>query len=161
VAGSAACLHDDLAGAWKNYPEAPVIAVNGAAKEVAAFALYSIHIDRFESHRWVHHQKRKFDTTFSTHSRNLGADYLWSIRGGGGSAWDARKVAALIGFDLVILCGCPMEPGPYVGNHNIGGYMHVDTIVNDLRRGIESDTGWHKGVYSMSGWTREVLGDLP
>lgn len=72
--------------------------------------------------------------------------------------WGARKVAGFMGFGPVILCGCPMETGPYAGNHNLGGFMHRDDVVENLRRGIERETEWHEGVCSMSGWTRGLLG---
>ena len=64
-----------------------------------------------------------------------------------------------MGFDKVILCGCPLNAGPYVGNHNLGGFMADENIVKDLRNGIEFDTDWHDGVYSMSGWSKGLLGE--
>lgn len=161
VAGNAACLFHDLERARAVYPDAPVIAVNGAAREVNAFALYSKHPDRFESLRWAHHQRRKFGDDFSTHASTEGADYCWpGTKGGGGSAWGARKMARFMGFELVILCGCPLVPGPYSDNSNLGGFMHRDDVVADLRAGIAADVDFHDGCVSCSGWTAETLGEL-
>jgi hypothetical protein len=53
VVGNAACLPDDIEKARRLFPEAPCIAVNGAAAEVKAFALYSYHPERFITHRWL------------------------------------------------------------------------------------------------------------
>jgi len=59
---------------------------------------------------------------------------------------------------LVILCGCPMIPGPYVGNHNFSGGMHIQQIVDDLFQGMVRDDKFHKGCISMSGFTKDLLG---
>jgi len=158
VAGYALCLHDDLEQAWKRYPDAPVIAVNGAAKAVKAIGLYSFHPERFETLGWRQSQTDLFGSC-PTHAPVPEADYVWpDTKGGGGSAWGARKTAALMGFDLVILCGCPMIPGVYVGNHNFSGGMHDQQIVDDLFQGMVRDEQHHKGCISMSGRTRELLG---
>jgi len=157
VAGNAACLHDDL----KKAGDYPIIAVNGAAREVKAIALFSQHPERFISLRWIHWQK-KFGHEFTVNSVGSGdlpyIDHWWDIPLGGGSAWLARKFAVSIGFDRIILCGCPMEPGPYVGNHNLGGFMHRKEVVDDLFQQIKSDTQWHEGCTSMSGATKRLLG---
>lgn len=161
MAGFAACLFDDLANARAVVGDVPVIAINGAASAVKALILFSQHPERFKEARWIEKQK-VFGNDFTVHARGEGSlpwvDYWWQTTGGGGSAWHARKVATLMGFDRVILCGCPLEPGPYVGNHNIGGFMHQQNVVDDLFDYVKSDKDWHKGAYSMSGRTRELLG---
>lgn len=163
VAGNAACLFDDLKSARAEFGDVPVIAVNGAAREVKAFALYSKHPERFIANRWAYWQERRFGDDFTLHGGRVALscthiDHWWpDAYGGGGSAWDARKVAAMMGFDLVILCGCPMVPGPYVGGHGIGGFMTREDVVNGFRADIEADTWWQKGAISMSGWTKEIL----
>jgi len=145
----------------------PVIAVNGAAKEVKAFILASQHPERMVARgfAWATRQARKFGPGFTIHApgnddgKNPHVHYWWDVRKAGGSAWFARKVAQLIGFSPVILCGCPLDPGPYVGHHNIGGFMHRDDVVAELRKGIEADVEWHEGVFSMSGFTRDLFGE--
>lgn len=167
IAGYAACLHEDIRCARQIVGNVPIIAVNAAAKEVKALLLFSQHPDRFKSMRWIEKQLLLYGKGFTVHSRvdlNIPSvapwiDYWWSIKGGGGSAWHARKVASFIGFNTVILCGCPMEPGPYVGNHNIGGFMHRQDVVDDLCNYIKQDKDWHNGVYSMSGKTRLWFGE--
>lgn len=165
VAGNAECLHNDLRSVREKFGDIPVIAVNGAGREVKAFALYSKHPDRFLTHRWADKQLFWFGDDFTLHAgrpRSLAephVDFWWpDAYGGGGSAWDARKVAAMMGFHLVILCGCPMIAGPYVGGHSIGGFMDRKDVVEGFRREIEADASWHEGVVSASGWTRHILG---
>jgi len=162
VAGNAACLFEDLAKAKAQYGDIPVIAVNGAAKEIPAPYLFSQHPTHFISHGWIRKQKL-VNTYFEVYSNGEPEDlpYIdhWvDIPRGGGSAWGARKLATLLDFDFVILCGCPLEPGPYVGNHNLGGYMHMENVVKDLQDAIAADTEWHQNCISMSGWTKELLG---
>lgn len=166
VAGNAWCLHDDLAEARKIIGDVPVIAVNGASREVKAIALYSVHPQRFVELgcEWIRHQRRLFGEGFTVHSSNKSmhgdlpyVQYWWEIPGGGGSAWGARKIAKLMGFSTVVLCGCPLLPGNYSG-HRPGMNMTRDDIIAPYRQQIEMDTDWHDGCYSMSGWTKEFFG---
>lgn len=166
VAGNAWCLHDDLAAAREIIGDVPVIAVNGASREVKAIALYSVHPQRFIEHgfEWIRHQRRLFGEGFTVHSSNKPkhgdlpyVEYWWHIPGGGGSAWGARKVARLIGFDTVVLCGCPLLPGNYTG-YRPGMLMTKAEVTDQYAAEIASDTDWHEGAYSMSGKTREILG---
>ncbi|WP_428687237.1 hypothetical protein [Roseibium sp.] len=168
VCGNAWCLHDDLERARKIYPDAPCIAINGASKEVKAFALYSWHPDRFMEtpFRWIERQRVLFGEGFEVHGARTyqgmpWVEYWWpdTKKGGGGSAWGARKMAWLMGFETVVLCGCPLTPGPYVGNHGLGGLMTKDNVVQMYIDQIVRDGEWHDGVYSMSGRTRDVLGE--
>lgn len=170
VAGNALCLHDDLKAAREIYGEIPVIAVNGAAREIKAFALYSGHPDRFmaRGHEWIRHQKRLFGSDFTVHSASKSAetrancpwvDYWWENTGvsRGTSAWAARKMAAFMGFDLVVLCGCPLEPGNYTG-YRPGQMMTRPDLVHKYAKIVEAEPEWHPGCLSMSGFTRELLG---
>lgn len=166
VCGNAACLFDDVSRARSVVGDVPVIAINGAAKVIKADALYSKHPERFITFRWLDGQQFHFNTTPTIHADTRAkekpacVDYWWEgIWGGGGSAWDARKLAHYLGFDLVVLCGCPLVPGPYTNGGGIGGYMTDKNVVQDLRDGLEKDSKWHTGAYSMSGWTRELLGE--
>lgn len=162
VAGFAECLHADLEKAIALVGDVPIIALNAASGAVKALMLFSQHPECFKSKRWIEKQQQ-FGNDFTVHARGEGTlpyvDYWWPTKGGGGSAWHARKVAALIGFDRVVLCGCPLEVGPYVGGHNIGGLMHRQDVVDDLFEQVRDDTQWHAGAYSMSGRTRDLLGE--
>ena len=166
MAGNAWCLEDDLARARAIYHDAPAIAVNGAAREVKAVALFSYHPERFieRGFEWARHQRRLFGDGFTIHGAKFveGCPHVghwWEdARGGGGSAWGARKVAWLMGFDPVILVGCPLVPGNYAG-HRPGQIMTRPEVIEPYRLEIESDKDWHEGAYSMSGATRDILGE--
>ncbi|MEK7124980.1 MAG: hypothetical protein AAB864_01100 [Patescibacteria group bacterium] len=145
----------------------PIIAVNGAAREVKAIALFSYHPQRFieRGSDWIRHQTRLFGPDFTVHGSRWEPDMPWvdywweAARGGGGSAWGARKLAWLMGFAPVILVGCPLLPGNYTG-HRLGLNMTKPEIVAQYAAEIESDIDWHQGAYSMSGRTREILGEF-
>lgn len=158
ICGNAWTLPDDLEKAFKLYKDPFIIAVNGAAKEIKANVLFSQHPEYFIEKGWIRKQQRFWDG-FEVHSIHEYpyVDKCWDIEKGGGSAWLARKAASLMGFNNVVLCGCPMEVGPYVGNHNLGGLMYREDIVDELFTQIKNDVEWHKGVISMSGRTRDLL----
>ena len=154
-------MHDDLQRARDIYGDVPVIAVNGASREMKAVALVSQHPERFMENGWIRNQQRLFGDGFSVNAPLPAQDMpwvdrWWDVTLGGGSAWVARKIASLMGYGLVVLCGAPLVPGNYTG-HRPGQLMSRENIVADLRAGIERDTAWHAGCVSMSGWTRELL----
>ena len=165
VAGNAFNLHADLAGAWALFPETPVIAVNGASGEVAAFALFSYHPIQFIQRPWAWIGKHnRFGGTYTVHGARFEEGMPWvhhwwgGARGRGGSAWGARKLASLLGFMPVVLCGAPLVPGNYAG-HKLGNFMARQVVVDDLLRDITADVDWHEGAFSMSGRTRDLLGE--
>lgn len=166
MAGNAFSLDDDLARARKLYPDAPVIAVNGAAREVRALALFSFHPERFalSGYDWIRRQRRRFGPGFTVHGSKFAAgcphvEHWWEdARGQGGSAWGARKLAWLIGFEPVVLVGCPLAPGNYAG-HRPGMLMAKPDVCERYASEIAADADWRGGAYSMSGATREILGE--
>ena len=161
VCGNAYCLIDDLVRARRIYPSAPVIAVNGAAGEVKAIGLYSKHPEKMP--QWVERQRQRFGLGFTIHGSQYRDGCPWvshwweDARGGGGSAWGARKLGTLMGFAPVVLCGAPLVPGGYASSP-IAKLMRRQDIIDRYREEIKADTDWHKNVYSMSGWTAEFLG---
>jgi hypothetical protein len=168
VVGNAWCLADDLARARALFPDAPCIAINGAAAEVKALALYTWHPDRLAARpfAWIEKQRALFGGGFTVHGARPYPEMPWvehwwhcTKKGGGGSAWGARKMAWLMGFAPVVLVGCPLVPGPYVNGSGIGGWMTKDHIVQDLVDQIAADKDWHQGACSMSGETKRILGE--
>lgn len=117
-------------------------------------------------------QRSRFGSGFTTHAAGnqeratkLGAplshdyvDYWWpAATGGGTSAWGARRMAAMMGFDTVVLCGMPLEPGGYADNEPVK-LMRNAKLMRHYQKQIEKDTAFHPGVYGMSGWTKEFFG---
>lgn len=171
VCGNAWCLQEDFEAARALYPDAPVIAVNGAAGQVKAFALFSMHPRKLP--KWIAMQRR-FGDGFTVHAggglrhdrpkfkRTSDAmpwvQYWWpGAAHGGTSVWCARRMAKQMGFGLVVLCGAPLSIGGYAGGRMAKAFQQEDTI-RHYRGQIEADTMYHDGVRSMSGWTREVFG---
>lgn len=170
VCGNAFCLRDDLERARDMFPAAPVIAVNGAAAEVKAFALFTQHPLNFTT--WMTAQRERFGDGFTTHAAGkahmttkLGVqppmpwvDYWWDhVAHAGTSTWGARRMAKLMGFERVILCGMPLSKGGYANGHMARAWQREDKIAH-YRKAVESDIDYHPGARSMSGWTRDLLG---
>jgi hypothetical protein len=167
VCGNAWCLLEDIEGARAIYPDAPAIAVNGASGNVKAMALFSMHPQKLPV--WADLQRRKFGAGFTVHGRCKEhvyernrrkmpwVEYWWQDCSGATSTWAARKIAAGMGFDQVILCGMPLEKGGYQGGKIAKDFMRDDVLAH-YRRLLERDKDWHEGVTSMSGWTAEFLG---
>lgn len=170
VCGNAWCLADDMRRARMLYPAAPVIAVNGASGNVPAMALFSLHPDKMEE--WSKQQEAKFGTRASTHGiatiakanrnreRMPWIDYWWQSSAKGTSTWAARKIATFMGFETVVLCGMPLETGSYQGG-KMAKLFQQQSVIDHFRKMIRHDTAWHDEVYSMSGWTRDLLGAPP
>ncbi|MCR4306560.1 MAG: hypothetical protein NUV42_01175, partial [Candidatus Yonathbacteria bacterium] len=81
-------MYDDIERARSLFPSAPIIAVNGASREVKAIALYSCHPHRFveKGSEWIRHQRRLFGEGFTVHSSNKAkhgdlpyVEYWWHI----------------------------------------------------------------------------------
>lgn len=148
------------------FPDVPVIAVKDAARYVKAFALFGMHPakmprmvtvqKRIHSDFTTHMSGRQKDWTKFGYSHSFEPDYWWEGCDIGSSTWGARRMASFMGFDIVILCGMPMEVGGYP--HGPSMSFNDPSIIERYRREILSDVGFHEGVYSLSGWTREVFG---
>lgn len=168
VCGNAYCLAEDLDRARRLYPEAPSIAVNGASGNVKAIALFSLHPDKLIGWRGL--QEKVFGPGFTVHGvcradrvpqaqKNMPwVDHWWDSHAKGSSGWAARKIAHYMGFAPVILCGMPLSQGNYQGG-KIAKLWRKKEVVSHFRHMVEQDREWHAGVYSMSGWTRDVLGE--
>ncbi len=87
-------------------------------------------------------------------------DYFWPAgTGSGTSAWTAAKIALAIGFEEVILCGVPIESGPYIDGV-LAPTFDDKMVLRKTREAIMKDTWLHPYVKSMSGWTKEFLGGI-
>lgn len=167
VCGNAYCLSDDLGRARELYPDAPAIAVNGASGNVKALALFTLHSTKMGG--WAELQRKKFGSGFTVHGvataeraaelRTIQpwVEYWWHSSSRGTSTWAARKIATYMGFGPVILCGMPLQRGGYQ-NGKMAKFFQNDEAIALYRKMILTDPDWHKGVFSMSGWTRELFG---
>lgn len=206
VVGSAPCLFDDVKQALALRPFASLMLVNGACTAIEnAEHVLAGHEEKAEffarERRRVFPRAQPWRLHACCHTHRVGqyrqmfpsvTDW-WPHETGVGatSASKAAKLAFLMGFDEVILCGCPMDqPGyfegeaqvpQHVGCMRIGDHGDVKGIRGAVVLGSEGrpnkvqDTriirgyrdkfkkladGEFKGrVFSMSGFTRDVLGE--
>lgn len=172
VCGFGPGFFEDLARARELRPDAQIIAVNESAKAVEAFALFTLHPEK--GRRWKALAKQSFGVSPPLHSGGKEitkrqscpwVDHWWREAGGGGtSVWAAARMAKLMGFDERILVGAPLVYGSYADKSFAKGFRegHMRTdgreTLQAYRDYIAQDTAWHEGTYSMSGFTREVLG---
>jgi hypothetical protein len=184
IVGSAPCVREDLEAALTLRPWAEIIAVKFSVAIVysrIAWTHHSEHAGRMKAihrERWgdevaIHMPKKKIMEQFKDH-----VDKAWPelTRTGGTSSWGACQIARLLGFDEIIMCGCPLEVakhGEFYHDEEIfraatksgakrdrGEPYANDNAVRAYQRFIESDAvlGRAVGISSMSGWTRKLLG---
>ena len=183
VVGTAPCVHEDVEEALLAYPDATICAVNEAGALLPADYLVTCHGDKIE--QFLELQENAFgifgddnpmpelhmkDISEATTERPA---YRWQISIGAGSAPFAAAIMALIGYELVIFCGCPMDGG--------GGYAmethkgtDIDPRFGDLDQSHQLVRTWKDQLYhmkqdhpdlcdrfrSMSGFTKHIFGGI-
>lgn len=196
VVGSAPCLYDDIAQALKLRPFAALMLVNGACTAIEnaehVLAGHEEKAEFFARERrerfpnappWRLHAsshphrmacaKQLFPSVTDWHPHEVGV--------GATSASKAAKLGFILGFDEVILCGCPLDqPGYFageakvpqhvacerIGDHGlsrIGIPVQETRIVKGYRDklAILAQTEFKGRVFSMSGFTKQCLGAPP
>ena len=181
IVGSAPNLMDDLAAASHYRPSAHVMAINEAAGVVKAHFIASQHPDvmlRFAGLQEAKFGRHGFTTHsgFDTHGQDPrqypAVNYWWPrIQCGATSAWAGVRIARMMGFDEVILCGCPMNGGdgyfmPTLAGSTAQprfGFLGPEkSLVKSFKENLAAYARSEgDGVYSMSGYTGEVLGLPP
>jgi hypothetical protein len=184
IVGSAPCVKADLDAARVLRPEADVIAVKFSVAIVHARIAVTHHAEHAERMKAIHRERWGDEVEIHMPKRKVVERFLpfidktWPqlLCTGGTSAWGAARIARLIGYEEVILCGCPLEAarhGDFYHDEEIlevatgagasryrGEPFANDHAVRSYQRFIESDAvlGYAAGVKSMSGWTRKHLG---
>jgi hypothetical protein len=121
VVGTAPCSDADVDAALLKYPQAKICAVNEASGLVPADHIATCHGEKIEQFIDAHERTWGIvgddypmpilhirDRPEATTERDC---HRWIVSVGSGSAPFAAAVMVSIGFDLVILCGCPMNGG--------------------------------------------------
>lgn len=188
VVGSAPGLYADLAAAQRLCDDFEVMLVNGAGAAVeAAQHLLAGHTDKAEEFVKARDTAFPLAAEYRVHAtydcrrgRSPLGDYpsvtdWWpqaQFSSGATSAGKAARIGFALGFDRVILCGCPMDGSGYFPGESAGigqlkacqrigdpAKQAASTIRRYRERMAELAKGEFKGrVFSMSGFTREVLG---
>ncbi len=63
-----------------------------------------------------------------------------------------------MGFDEVVLCGVPLQPGPYAHGQVAPPFTNIRNI-EGMRRRMEIDTWMAPYAKAMSGWPRTLFGE--
>lgn len=108
---------------------------------------------------------REFGGPNHTHSCNAGARWRWPWGGHGTSGLGAALVGLGLGYELVMLCGLPLDDGPHNGEPHWRKCRFASNEAAGSKSGGPNkhwlnarDNGFDGKVKSMSGRTREWLG---
>jgi hypothetical protein len=187
VVGSAPGLYADLAAAQALCEDFEVMLINGAGAAVEhAQHLLAGHTDKADAFVAARDAAFPFAAPYAVHATFVDRKSAeppaspvvtrwWPqsrFSSGATSAGKAARIGLAMGFDRVILCGCPMDGSGYFPGESTGipqlracqrvgdpAKQQASTIRRYRERMAELAKGEFKGqVFSMSGWTREVLG---
>lgn len=190
VVGSAPCLHDDVERALKLYPDAHIMLVNGAcvALEKAEHVLAG-HREKAEyfararrtffpdAPPWrLHANGHKMDASRKAETPSVTDWWGSEVSTGATSAGKGVRIGLAMGYDPIILCGAPMDGSGYFPGESVKGarISHDCHRVGDpARQEHRTIMGYRDKfarlaarefngrVFSMSGYTRELLGEPP
>lgn len=174
VCGSSPRLYEELNTALEARSDAHVFALNDAASAVAADYLVSLHHAKMA--RFRDNSLNEHIITLSGASEDALSDvdyWFTDCNSGGTSAGCAIRIARKMGFEEIILCGCPMrgddgyfdkpfrKPVKIIEPVRFGHAGRKSAIVKrhqgELVREAER-YGLHPYVRSMSGFTAEIFG---
>lgn len=102
----------------------------------------------------------------NTHALSRGTHWEWPFGGHGTSGLGSCLVAVALGYELIVLCGMPLDNGPHNGQPP-WRKCHFETseAAGNVNTGVNShwkmarDVAFQNRVRSMSGRTRAWLGD--
>ena len=187
VLGSAPGGLDEFRRVKSSRSDLAVMTVNHAAGAVAADFLVSDHYEIIAELRELQDALNHKYTTHCTWDCNTAkwpeVDYWWEWpRSDASSAQTAIRVGLAVGFDEVILCGCPLSSNRplYLGTSGRGcvpiratwppprdiqihqskeSWNTSEEILERFRENFARHAeAWKDRVFSMSGFTSEILG---
>lgn len=177
IVGAAPCLFDDLSAAIELRPDSTIFALNEVGMALP-------HIDHlfcghyYKTPFFMAGRLKKYPETdpYLVHAcwqegrmRVECVDYWWqNVASSGTSAWTCVRIARAMGFSEIILAGCPLDTSGYFNDWNTHksdegvprvGYDDKHTTTRNYRH-IFAQCAKTEGkkVYSMSGYSRELLG---
>lgn len=188
VVGSAPCAYTDLDEAKRLYPQSEVMLVNGACTMIEEaehmLAGHTVKATEFFNARRVAFPTAKpirvhanWAMIGKAPKRDFPCVTDWwdgKFSSGATSAGKAALIGMAMDFDVVILCGCPMDGSGYsfeearvtqdVACQRVGDPTKQDR--SSIRRYKEklvsyAQTTFKGKVFSMSGFTKEHLGLPP
>lgn len=175
IVGSAACVFEDFERARELRPYCDVLLINGAAQLIEqAQHVLAGHGDKADAFMAARAAKFPNASRVCVHaSRRIGmaigksVTHVWDhVATGGTSAWKAVRIGKAMGYEELILCGCPLDDSGYAAGESDGikhecariglgeGRMYDNYRRTFAKRAKEEG----QGVFSMSGYSRELLG---
>ena len=186
VVGSAPCLFNDVqkavAACHAKRIGYDVMAINEAAGALEVDHIATMHAENMRLFRMKQAYLRGKDKHFTTHAVDriesgmkfgdyAAVDHFWNgANSCATSAFAGVKIGFLMGYEKIVLCGCPMNGGD--GYYN-DGETDPGSVVNprfgflDPEKGVvrswkESAANYAEDfkdhIWSMSGYTREIMG---
>lgn len=166
ILGGADCLWSDLAKVPGGVQEDDqVIAVNRSAVDYVGELdhLVSLHTEKLRV--WIRKRERaggNLDFVTWGRRRDESVDRIVHPWGGMCSGGYAVQIALEeLHCNPVILCGTPLDPSPHYYDDGLWGSRDWE-VCSEYHAGWEKNLPrMHGKVFSMSGWTRELLGFPP
>lgn len=167
IVGSGRGGFDDLGRVLLVHPGAVVFAVNDAGMYLPGFSHWvTLHSEKMAAWASVRECDASLDQRFSTHSVTQGNRVEWVWAGldpyFGLSGYFAMQIAYLMGFDQIILCGCPGDGTPRFFESSVGrpdAYAYNDkNIMYQFHNEMNRVPALKAKVKSMNGWTRHFFG---
>ena len=169
ICGSAACLWDDLERFGKSWD---CMALNEAGVHFPDplrhwFSAHCLRLERWAATRWLAYDTIKgpeFDGcalhTIAKSKKEDHGFYRWpNLPVDGTSALAAVEIAKRMGYGPIVLCGCPLDGQPHLGEPpwaRVDDKFHDGTYAEVWRKAKAE--GKLENVSSMSGQTREICG---
>ncbi len=163
ILGFADGLADDLDKAFAFTPyDVTLFGVNEAVQHYKCSHLVAI--DKINIPKWLPgypitvHTARPGGIRMDKWSEHV--DCYWPKLGtNGSSGWLAAKIAVKLGFDKVIMCGCPIDNSKHFTPNEKDNWRKNPKQAPTCRSAIEAEAGPYKDkIFSMSGWTMEFFG---
>lgn len=172
VCGSAPCLFRDMDKALRARPDATIIAINDVAGYINAEFVTSIHCEKMQEFRAKSINKKIKTLSGGIYNAACDVDHWFSsCNSGGTSAGSALKIARKMGFDEIILCGCPMnggdgyfyrraKPTQFLMQKRFGDASprSSSVVAHQMNLRYEMEGNGYNMVKSMSGFTAELFG---
>lgn len=181
--GSAPCLFDDVQAALALYPDASLMLINGACTSFRHVEhVLSGHTAKSRLFKEAREKAFPGGPAYRMHAtlsypaqkqENPDVTDWWSQQyvTGATSAGKAARIGLALGYDRVILCGCPFDPqvGYWEGEADVphdncprfntpGNPRRVITRYRDKLAVLAKQEPFKSQVFSMSGFSRQVLG---
>jgi hypothetical protein len=190
VVGSAPSLHEDLANAKAMYPDAEVMLINGACAAIEdAEHILAGHTEKAEEFVAARDKAFPFAKPYRVHAtQRVGKNCIqpeeypsvtdwWppECSSGATSAGKAALICLKLGVRMVVFAGCPLDGSGYFVGESAGirqqatcqrvgdpRKQQAATIRRYKKRMAElAETTFKGKVFSMSGYTRDLLGYPP